>query len=266
MDYSKVALLTTVANLELYNKTSPFFPVNVQKYVIDGTNGMHGIHSILYMMKKLKNKGIDWLIMADEDVFFYDSKIVFSIIEKMQEENLSICGVRDGGTISHRNQNPFGINTFFSILNFKEIEAIWNEKEMLKNQYILENEFIDDLSKLSYEYDVSSIYEPYYCFYFWLRRKGKQFLFLETKMDVDAISNYVYYNEKPFLCHTWYARSYGNNKKHTQRINTLINVTNLDGIEVEPNLTSIIFFKNTTFALKQKMKKIFRKFSRRLLK
>ncbi|MEC4004401.1 hypothetical protein OX283_007020 [Flavobacterium sp. SUN052] len=266
MDYSKIALLSTVANFELYDKTSLLFPSNVQKYVIDGTNGMHGIHSILYMMRKLKNKGIDWLIMADEDVVFYDSKIIFSIIEKMQSENLTVCGVRDGGTISHRNQNPYGINTFFSILNFKEIEAIWNEKEMLKNQYVIENEFPDDLSTLDYKYDVSSIYEPYYCFYFWLRRKGKQFLFLETAMDEDAISNYIYYQGKPFLCHTWYARSYSVNAKHTQRINTIISKSNIDKIAVEPSFNSIIFYKNTTFALEQKIKKIYRKFSRRLFK
>ena len=80
VENSKIAILTTVANFELYRRTSQYFPIGIQKYVIDGTNGMHGIHSIKYMMKTLKNKGIEWLIMADEDVIFSNSEMVFSLI------------------------------------------------------------------------------------------------------------------------------------------------------------------------------------------
>lgn len=113
----KVAILTTVANFELYHITSKYFPRGIQKFVIDGRNGMHGIHSIKYMMKKFHDKEIDWLVMCDEDVVFTDSKIVFSIIEDMIQNSYTVCGIRDGGIIPHRNQNPLVINTFFSILN-----------------------------------------------------------------------------------------------------------------------------------------------------
>ena len=125
---------------------------------------------------------------------------------------------RDGGVIPHRIQNPYGINTFFSILNFKEILALWNEKEILKNQYILENEFDDDLSLLDGDYSKESLFEPYYCFYFWLRRKGKKILFLDASVpfEEDNITNLVVdTNQNPILYHTWYARSYGLNEKHT---------------------------------------------------
>ncbi|WP_262710848.1 hypothetical protein [Flavobacterium franklandianum] len=37
---SNIAILTTVINHELYQKSSQLFPQNIQKYVIDGTNGM----------------------------------------------------------------------------------------------------------------------------------------------------------------------------------------------------------------------------------
>ena len=77
MNKSPIAILTTVANFELYQKTVQLFPENVQKYVIDGRNGMHGIHSILFMINKLKGKGIEWLVMADEDVVFKNSEAVF---------------------------------------------------------------------------------------------------------------------------------------------------------------------------------------------
>ncbi len=49
----------------------------------------------------------------------------------MEREGIMFTGVRDGGVIKHRNNSPFVINTFFSILNFKELKRIWNRQEML---------------------------------------------------------------------------------------------------------------------------------------
>lgn len=266
MDKSKIALLTTVANFDLYKKSSVLFPSDCQKYVIDGTNGMHGIHSILYMMKKLKGKGIEWLVMADEDVIFYDANLVFEIIEEMKSNQITVCGVRDGGMLSHRKQNPFAVNTFFSIIHFKEIEAIWNKKEVLKNQFIKENEFDDKCSSLPYEFNVKSIYEPYYCFYFWLRRQGKKFLFLDVKMHEDNISNYVYFTDKIVLCHTWYARSYGNNEKHTKRIDAILSEYNNVILNSNDFSNSFIYFKKTTFAMEQLLLKYLKKIKRKLSK
>ena len=94
MDYSKIAILSTVANFELYQKTAPLFPQNIQKYVFDGRNGMHGIHSIKYMMEKLSGKGIEWLVLIDEDVIFKKPDVVFSIIEKMAREDYSCRSTR----------------------------------------------------------------------------------------------------------------------------------------------------------------------------
>lgn len=110
---SNIALLSTVINKELYQKSFQLFPQNIQKYVIDGTNGMFGLDSIFYMMKKLKNKDIEWLIMADEDVLFKNPNMVFDIIKKMESENYTVCGIRDGGLISHRKYSPYLINSFF---------------------------------------------------------------------------------------------------------------------------------------------------------
>jgi len=263
IDNTKIAILTTVANFNLYNKTSKFFPRGIRKYVIDGTNGMYGIHSIKYMMKRLKGKGIEWLIMADEDVIFTKSNTVFSLIEEMKKQDITVCGVRDGGIIAHRKQNPFAINTFFSILNFKEVEAIWNKKEVLQNQYTIENEFKDDLSNLEGEFNVKSLYEPYYCFYFWLRRQHKKIKFLDAKICKDEISNTVLFNDKVFLFHTWYARSYQVNKKHTDRINTI-----LDFQKKESRIRDdeVIIFKSKLFAFKQKMEKNYRRIRNKLVK
>ena len=255
-----IALLTTVANFDLYQKTASLFPSNITLYVIDGTNGMHGIDSILYMMKKLKNKSIDWLIMADEDVVFTNTDAVFELISFMQEKNYTVAGIRDGGLIAHRNFNPYAINTFFSVLNFKVIKSLWNKNEMLKNQYIIPKEFNDNLDNLPFIYDVNSLYEPYYCFYFWLRRMGKEFLFLESQMEPDAIANTIYFNNKQIAVHTWYARAYGKNEKHTQRIDYYLQKFKVVGTAK----VHYTMYKKYTFALVKKVEKLLRKIHTKL--
>jgi len=226
MEKSNIAILTTVANFELYRITSKLFPKDIKKYVIDGTNGMHGIHSINYMFNKLSNEDIHWLILADEDVIFKSANMVFTIINKMQEKSISVCGVSDGGVISHRNFNPIPVNTFFSIINFKEISKMWNKTEVKKHQYILPFEF--DTTKLNGLFDIHSLYEPYYCFFFWLKRKGKQFLYLDSQMLDDNISNALMFEGQVFAYHTWHARSYQVNEKHTIRINKVLNDMNME--------------------------------------
>lgn len=257
-----IAILTTVINNDLYQKSSQLFPQNIQKYVIDGTKGMHGLDSVFYMMKKLKGKGIDWLIMADEDVLFENPNNVFDIINKMKSENYTACGVRDGGCISHRKYNPYAMNTFFSVINFKEVELIWSKKEIAKNQFISENEFDDDLSNLTTEFDVLSIFEPYYCFYFWLRRNKKEILFLEANLPFqdDGITNAVYFKNNLLLYHTWYARSYGINKKHTERINEILEL-----LKFESKVTSKpIIFKDRTFYIIKGIRKLLQRINIRI--
>lgn len=255
---ANIALLTTVANFELYQKSAPLFPQDIQKYIIDGTNGMHAFESVKYMFKKLKNKNIDWLIMADEDVIFTNPIAVFDIIEHMKSNDYTVCGVRDGGMIPHRKQNPYLINTFFSIIHFSEIEKMWNENEVTKNQYIKKSEFNDDISNLMYEYNVSSIYEPYYCFYLWLRRKKKKFLFLETTVPFvdDEITNEVKdHKGNTLLYHTWYARAYGVNEKHTKRIDKIFNSLSVESHDfIKP-----IIFKDSTFTFRKGIRKFIAK-------
>jgi len=149
------------------------------------------------------------------------------------------------------------INTFFSIINFRDIELIWNKKEVLKNNYTIDNEFDDDLRSLKGAFDVKSIYEPYYCFYLWLRRKEKQFLFLDTDQPFvdDEITNAVYFEDKVLLYHTWYARSYGINKKHTDRINKILELLKFEN----KIISNPIVFKHKTFFIIKSIKKLYKR-------
>jgi hypothetical protein len=258
-----IAILSTVVNFDLYRKSAPLFPKDIPKYVIDGRNGMHAMDSICYMFRKLKNQNIDWLIMADEDVLFINPDTVFPIIERMEQQQYSVCGVRDGGVIPHRMQNPYVVNTFFSIINFKGILAVWNEKEVLKHQFIVKEEFTDDLSKVSGDFNKESLFEPYYCFYFWLRRHQKKILFLDASVpfEDDAITNLVYDDlGNKLLYHTWYARSYGSNDKHTKRIDAIFNnALKAENVELAP-----IIFKDSTYGFKKYLTKKYGKVTLKL--
>ncbi len=257
----KIAILSTVINFDLYARTSPLFPRGIRSFVIDGRNGMHGIESICYMMEVLP-LDIEWLIMADEDVVFLNREAVYPIIEKMQESGALFSGVRDGGLIAHRDKNPWAINTFFSILHLSEVRKIWNKREMLSNQYVVANEFDDDLSQLPSAYNIESIFEPYYCFYLWLRRKSGKVLFLNSIPKVgDEIANTVFgLDNNPMLHHTWYSRSYGINEKHTKRINKIL----AEIPEQKSAAQKPIVFKDKSYAFKKYIKKFFRKVLRKL--
>tara|TARA_R110000868_G_scaffold401553_1_gene677118 strand:+ start:193 stop:999 length:807 start_codon:yes stop_codon:yes gene_type:complete len=255
VDYSKIGILTTVVNFELYKKSSSLFPVGIRKFIIDGTNGMHGLDSILFMMNKMKGQGIDWLIMADEDVLFLNPNAVFELIERMTMGNYTVCGIRDGGHIPHRVQNPYLINTFFYILNYKEVEDIWNVKEILNNNYTIANEFSDDLRHLRGKYDISSLAEPYFCFFLWLRRKGKKFHFLDSNLAFkdDDFTNSVFFEENIILYHTWHARFYNLNEKHTNRINQVFLKTKM--INNDDSEFDALIFKDSTYSIKKTIKK-----------
>ena len=144
MDKSKIAILSTVNNFKLYKKSSALYPIDIQSYVIDGRNGMFGIHSINYMMKIFNKKDINWLILMDEDALFINSDLIFPLIEYMKTNNYIISGVRDGGMLPERSGNPYVMNPFFSVIDLKKLKKIWNKKDMLTNHYIKEGEFDED--------------------------------------------------------------------------------------------------------------------------
>lgn len=255
---SKIAILTTLINLDLYKKSAQLFPNEIPKYVINGKNEMFGIDSIRFMMKKLKGKGIEWLIMADEDVLFINNEGVYAIIDYLKQHDYILCGVRDGGQIPNRTYSPYLINTFFSVINFKKLETMWDEKEMIKNQFILDNEFEEDLTGLKEDFDVKSLYEPYYCFYFWLRRKGEKIFFLDAikPFEDDEKTTLVYDTKgEELLYHTWYARVYGKNKKHTERIDKVFNLLDFKN----DNMIDFVFLNDKTFYYRRKVKKFIKK-------
>jgi len=258
-----IAIITTVINFELYDKTAKHFPPEISRYVIDGRNGMHGIHSIEFMMKKLKAESIDWIVMCDEDVIWKKTSLLFDMIDYMANNNYMVSGVRDGGVIAQRVYNPYVINTFFSVLHFSGLQKIWNKREIRNQHTIIEKEFDDNIDNLLGNYDSTSSFEPYYSFYLWLRRKKENILFLDAAMTVyDELTNSVLFNNQVMLYHTWYARSYGSNPNQTKRINNVlehIHPTNESKEKID-----YIYFKDPYFSLIKKMRKQQNRFTYKL--
>lgn len=266
MDNSKIAILSTVNNFKLYEKSSSLYPSNIKSYVFDGRNGMFGIFSLTFMMKIFKNKDVDWLILMDEDALFIDSDLIYPLINQMIVDNYIIAGIRDGGALPERSGNPYVMNPFFSIINLEELKKIWNKKEMLKNHYILENEFNDDLTNLKYGYNKTSMSEPYYCFYLWLKRKNKKMLFLDVDLPFadDQITNVVYdLNKKPIVYHTWFSREYGDLRgRHTKRIDRVFAEFEIKRSHLKP----VKIYKDHLFSIKERIRKFKKNTKKRLLK
>ncbi|MGW1455077.1 hypothetical protein ACWBC2_08805 [Salegentibacter agarivorans] len=263
---NKIGLITTVSNWELYEKTKPFFPEDIKHFTIDGTQGFYGIKSISFFLKKLRKYDLDWLIMADEDVIFNQPKNVFDLIAYLKVKNYTVCGMRDGGALHWRNKNPYMINHFFAVLNLKDIYSIYEEKEMMQNQYIKKNEFPGLLNDLKFQnYDSNSLFEPYYRFYLWLLRNGKKIKYLEASNPLvdDYATTLLYdHNGKELLYHTWYARFYGKDSDQTKRIDGVIS-------RFKPNyekkiVPDAILLENKWYFFKFKIYRLIRRMKRKI--
>lgn len=261
IDKSKIAIVTTIVSKKLYTKTATLFPKGINKYCIDGTNGMYGLNSIDFMFEKFKSKAYDWIIMADEDVFFYDSNKVFEIIEYMKTKKYDICGIRDGGVIKHRFHSPEAINTFFSIINFKSLRERYNLKEIkLFQKYLPELYLNKDYSRLPYEFDIKSLKEPYYCFYFWALQNKFEFLYLDVINPVgnDTTGNIILSpSGEKVAFHSWYARAYEVYEDQTIRINSFLDSFEITNKSIDWKEVKV--FKKYFFNWKKRLKYFLKK-------
>lgn len=264
IDKSKIAIVTTVISFDLYKKTAVLFPKEIDKIVIDGTNGVYGIQSIKLLFERKEFEKYEWIIMADEDVFFYDSNLIFDLIDKMQEKGFGVCGIRDGGVIQHRLDNPLALNPFFCILKFKGIREDFNYDEVLKFQKFLPELYKnEDYKDLLYEYNIFSLKEPYYCFYFWLKTKGVKFWYLDTLNPVDEDQTGIIFfnqNNEKIGFHSWYARAYNVYEDQTLRINNFISEFGLKECSIKESEFHII--RTPFFNWKKRCKKIIKNFLR----
>lgn len=221
----KVAILTTVLNMDLYKVTVKTFPAYIDKYYFSGKFGIYGLDSIQMAQKLTNSYGYDYVVLVDEDFIFKDHAVFKNLLNFIKQHEVDVCGVRDGGSINHRLQNPHAVNTFFTILSNKAIESIEFHK-LHTHQYIKKGEFSLGRNDLKYNYDEMSLFEPYYCYFFYCLRKNFKFEYLAANSYKDDISSVVLFKNKEIGIHTWYARFYKKDRFHTDRIDNIMEAMN----------------------------------------
>jgi len=164
-----------------------------------------------------------WLILVDEDVFVFDPKQLELLLEFLELEGITICGVPDGGVVEHRFHNPIICNPFFCVF---DRSAIPNPTDTIIRS-ILQTPWDDsyrdqqapfvgtDGKQFAYDH-----FEPWYGFQFWLCHQGFKFHYLdaipwqgEPERCTTLLKSHI---GKLFALHTWFARHYDGS--HRDRI------------------------------------------------
>jgi len=155
--------------------------------------------------------------MADEDVVFIDFSAVVDLIKYMKHNNYQISGMNDGNGIEFRKGNPKLPNLFFCIFNFKDLNSKYSSQQF---------DYFKLVFKDKPEESINGQVERYYVFFHYLLSLDFRILFLTAKnnfMSDDYESTLLYNHvQNKMIIHTWYARLYSKNKRHTQRIDKAI--------------------------------------------
>jgi hypothetical protein len=166
---------------------------------------------------------IDYAINIDEDAFVLDTDKLLGLLKYCIANNIVNCGFPDGGVLFIREYNPIVTNTFFNILNVREIKKKLNYREIDNfdfKRYDYEAKTPTHLFKtFSYKYEYCI--EPYYPLFLWLNLNFKV-LYLDAEEFSDRIATLLKdMNGDVFLAHAWFSRDYSKDLFQTQRINYL---------------------------------------------
>ena len=214
---SKIAIVVTVQNKKLFKKTKNSIPSNIDLYSIDGRHEFFAFSALELVFKSSQTKKYDWIIMADEDVIFIDFSAVVDLLKYMKDNNYQISGMNDGNGIEFRKGNPKLPNLFFCIFNFKELNSKFSSQQF---------DYFKSVYEVNPEESINGQIEPYYVFFHYLLSLDFRILFLKAENNFmsDDYESTILYNqiENKMIVHTWYARLYSKNERHTQRIDNTI--------------------------------------------
>lgn len=266
MKSNRVAIVTTVLNHELYERTRTTYPSAYKLFKIDGKYGFYGVHSIRLVLKKLSH--FDFVILVDEDVVFERNYFFDEIIQVMRERKIALIGPRDFDMGGKRwDGNPFSMNTFFTIINMTfyrsiKIDDFFENKAPLSDIEI--NEFCMDNRDFATQ-NILSMREPYYPFFLNSIRLGFPLKYLDCRQNFlhDEITTTIFdFDDKPVLHHTWYARAYHTAETQKKRIDRVVEKFEVNSIHRDYLLLNNALFSN--IRLKYEYKRIKRMIKRLL--
>jgi hypothetical protein len=214
-----VTIVITSLNASLLWLCRSFLPPDVPVFVIDGRRDCWGLRSIEYMIEHVPAR---WAVLLDEDGFVIDFGRVRQLVDHAVQHDIACIGMPDGGIVPIRRHNPNAMNMFFNILDLEQIRAKWNSAAC--QAHIGSGSAMRELwppperltPGAAYRFDD---FEPYYCFYFWLKAAGFRLEWLTGRSHTDGLSTILTdASGEPFLLHTWYGRNFVSQPCHRERI------------------------------------------------
>lgn len=195
----RIAITTRSCNDMLYSRMESFLPPNIPRIRYMGMN--HWSDALTYL-EKILQLDYDYVINIDEDCFVIDWTTIDRIIQFMAQDGYTHFGMPDH-VISHplRNNSKYVHNPFFNIFDVKQCLEIINTKPNVKDYPCEMDECFNVLFQKLYFY-------------------GKP-ANMCTSIHADKITTVGTVN--PYLMHTWYSRTYGNDPYHTKRIDNIYN-------------------------------------------
>lgn len=191
---------------------------------IEGKNSLYGKKLLDHIFNELNlHKKYEYIVLIDEDCFILNDDIIDEVIQYMEQNDIDIVGVPDGNVTHVRFHRPDVPNLFFTIFKTKKMDFTSLDVTNYKVP-------IGETKKGVYAYDD---FEPYYqwlCFLIY--KLNMKFQPLEAYTLDDGWTTAVKFGGCDFAFHTWFARRYGKDNFHTNRINNII--TKVDKLKKKP--------------------------------
>jgi hypothetical protein len=261
----KISIITTVSNRLLFEKSRVFLPTECDHFYIDGRFGFYGLKAIELALTCAQLKPYEWIIFLDEDAVILDAKKLYSVIQHMFDENFGIAGVRDGGEIEFRRGNPHFPNLSFLIINKNALPKEIDFSVKLRQEFFTNPNNFNTEFPFRNGYEIFQNSEEYYNFFQELLIKNISFLFLKSRFyspSTDDFTTVFFDHEgKDLIIHTWWARAYGQNERHTNRINRIFDnlpliKSSYHGQEISNPEYFLFLFKSKKKRLKKLIKKL----------
>ena len=163
-------------NEEHFNHCYSFLTkFNRPTYILKGTRSDEYLEDIVTLPH-------DYVVSVDEDAFLFNTDGFLELMQFIATNDIDVCGMRDGGAVP-RGGHPLVINPFFLVLNTKKIRLFFDKKlisnntDLSKFDTLLTPEIIKTFN--GNNYNLRSIEEPYYHFFFYLLDINVKFHYLD---------------------------------------------------------------------------------------
>ena len=249
-----IAYITNTDNQELFLKWNN----HVSRTVGIGTFCAYPLLGFGYGAAFIRNVFPEYFSRTEFDVLVYLDVDCFPLVPAdrltaiakwLRQSPYTYAGVPDGGMVCHRCGDPMVPNLFLTLFDLRKIRKFWRQGQVIEHLGRLDypegatarrNTLTAKLPVTDYpRLEVvrkdgmvpfsafGGSTEPYYNFFYWLTSHGAEPFYLRgddaPEIDGDGAATLVYDHEgRPLAVHSWFARAYGKDFYHTNRIDRII--------------------------------------------